>query len=164
MIYCSHRPWAYVELHPKIHLAASPEYGDTTCVGLFGSLAAYGAPKTKHRLQDFKGHKFLISHLTTYHSFEGHKMPRWHKTPTNDPILESRYPKLFAERHVESMEYFIFWHKLRERDIFFFLHKVVTKWYIAQTCHGNMWNYTPKYILLLLLSMGIPHVWDFFGA
>ena len=48
MIYCSHRPWAYVELHPKIHLAASPEYGDTTCVGLFGSLAAHGTLKTKH--------------------------------------------------------------------------------------------------------------------
>ena len=28
-------PWAYVELHPKIHSAASPEYGDTTCVRLF---------------------------------------------------------------------------------------------------------------------------------
>ena len=24
-------PWTYVELHPKIHSAASPEYGDTTC-------------------------------------------------------------------------------------------------------------------------------------
>ena len=54
-------PWLYVELHPKIHSAASPEYGDTTCLGLFGSLAAYGTPKTNYRLQDFEGHTFLIS-------------------------------------------------------------------------------------------------------
>ena len=40
-------------VHPKIHSAASPEYGDTTCVRLFGSLAAYGTPKSKHRLQAF---------------------------------------------------------------------------------------------------------------
>ena len=33
-------PWAYVELHPKIH-SVSPEYGDTTCLELFVSLAEY---------------------------------------------------------------------------------------------------------------------------
>ena len=49
-------------------------------------------------------------------------MPRKHKTPPNDPILESRHAKLFAERHVESMEYFIFCHKFGENDNLLFFY------------------------------------------
>ena len=38
-------------------------------------------------------------------------MPRWHKTPPNDPILESRHPKLFAERYSEYFADLAFCHK-----------------------------------------------------
>ena len=49
-------------------------------------------------------------------------MPGQFKHPPNDPILERRHPKLFTERHVESMEYFIFCHKFGENDNLLFFY------------------------------------------
>lgn len=41
----------YAELHLKTHSAASPAYGDTTCMTLFRSLATYKAQKFMHTLK-----------------------------------------------------------------------------------------------------------------
>ena len=54
--------------------------------------------------------------MTAYVISWGAKMAGQYKTPTNDPILESRHPKEIAERHVEPIEYL------------FFLSQVIEKW------------------------------------
>ena len=62
------------------------------------------------------------------HNLAPPKMPEQYKHPTNDPILESRHPKVFTEGHSESVGDFIYFcQKLAEMEtllLFFFPQKV----------------------------------------
>ena len=83
--------------------------------------------------------------------------PGKYKYPPNDPFFERRHSKVFRKRQGEFFEVVIFFPQFFAKSRFFFT-KLSYQQVISHTQHMHTTNYTPKHILLFLLSMAIPHV------